>query len=428
MAPVHFELYWDGSSLWVSPPMAGTLTVDGERVQQWRQLAGRCRVEFGRAAFMVESSQSIAVPGAVVSSAPAAAAPEAPADLSDYDDDDATFVYQEAPVADSVPPLQGDATQMVDPSGMAGRPALGGQQPSGGAPSLGAPRLGGSGQAPAPPPSAPIGGGMKTQILDTESLGLPPMPEPGGGPAPAPGMGQGSGNMSDERPTLMASQMPTDVLPRGPEGGAPAAGGKAEATGKFAPPPSGLDADGGEKKKLELPPTRTLILLGVTLVVALGGLGFIMWKKSAAADAAAAAAASGEEQQAAQADTAANEHRQTLQAQRETQRALEARAAAGLEDTIREALEAARAEAIDGLGRRATDEETEAAVTNAERQALEKLAVDALTSNNYRHALVYYQRLAREHPGGPYAGMVHVLRAKVGCRDGVRPDGRPCSE
>ena len=126
VAPVHFELYWDGSSLWVSPPMAGTLTVDGERVQQWRQLAGRCRVEFGRAAFMVESSQSIAVPGAVVSSAPAAAAPEAPADLSDYDDDDATFVYQEAPVADSVPPLQGDATQMVDPSGMAGRPALGG--------------------------------------------------------------------------------------------------------------------------------------------------------------------------------------------------------------------------------------------------------------------------------------------------------------
>ncbi|MEO0323797.1 MAG: hypothetical protein AAF447_12630 [Myxococcota bacterium] len=58
VAAEAFELYWDGAMLWVSPPLGGTLTVDGERVQRWRQLPGRCRLQFGQGALLVESSQS----------------------------------------------------------------------------------------------------------------------------------------------------------------------------------------------------------------------------------------------------------------------------------------------------------------------------------------------------------------------------------
>lgn len=55
---VHFQLYWDGRMLWVSPPQHGTLLVDGEPVNDWRQLAGRCRIDFGGAAMLVETSSA----------------------------------------------------------------------------------------------------------------------------------------------------------------------------------------------------------------------------------------------------------------------------------------------------------------------------------------------------------------------------------
>ncbi len=55
---VHFQLYWDGRMLWVSPPQNGTLLVDGEPVNDWRQLAGRCRIDFGSAAMLVETSSA----------------------------------------------------------------------------------------------------------------------------------------------------------------------------------------------------------------------------------------------------------------------------------------------------------------------------------------------------------------------------------
>lgn len=54
----HFQFYWDGSELWISAPNAGSMLVDGEPVTDWRQLAGRCRVDFGSAAMLVETSSA----------------------------------------------------------------------------------------------------------------------------------------------------------------------------------------------------------------------------------------------------------------------------------------------------------------------------------------------------------------------------------
>lgn len=54
----HFQFYWDGRELWISAPNAGTMLVDGEPVTDWRQLAGRCRVDFGSAAMLVETSSA----------------------------------------------------------------------------------------------------------------------------------------------------------------------------------------------------------------------------------------------------------------------------------------------------------------------------------------------------------------------------------
>jgi hypothetical protein len=62
VAPVHFSLHWDGATLRVADTFgAGNVRVDGVPVaQQWRPLAGRVRVDFGRAAIVVEASSSSA--------------------------------------------------------------------------------------------------------------------------------------------------------------------------------------------------------------------------------------------------------------------------------------------------------------------------------------------------------------------------------
>lgn len=434
VAPVHFELYWDGSSLWVSPPMAGSLTVDGERVQSWRQLTGRCRIQFGQAAMMVESSQSvgIAMPGvAAAQGYGAAQGYQAPGD-------DATLMgpvgtgeldlHELAPIAgestmifdaDGGFDLEGESTRMVDagappmappmaPPPM-GRPAFGGVSPGPSRPV--APTLtpmtlmdpqGSSGHGSSPP-----GGGMKTQILDTSSLGL--------------------GEFNDEtRPPLGASQASTDVLPR-PFSAPPPPNSAAAATGKFAMPPSGADAEKPTGSKFQLPPMRTLILLGVTLVIALGGLGLIFWRKSQRQAEAAQAAQAAETNQTGEAEAAAAAVRQRIEAARTAQREAEGRLLATAEPRITAALTAARTAAEAALPRDTTPEVAATTLVAAERDALEKLGVEALGSNDYTVAFACFQRLAREHPGGPYAAMVPILRAKLPCTGGVGPDGRPCT-
>jgi hypothetical protein len=68
VAPFHFELYWDGSQLWAGNSAgAPGVTVDGDPLGEWRPITGRARIEFGRAAMLVEASEAaparVSLPG-----------------------------------------------------------------------------------------------------------------------------------------------------------------------------------------------------------------------------------------------------------------------------------------------------------------------------------------------------------------------------
>ncbi len=56
--PIHFSLHWDGGTLRIADLYnAGDVRVDGAALgSQWRPLLGRMRIEFGKAAMVVESS------------------------------------------------------------------------------------------------------------------------------------------------------------------------------------------------------------------------------------------------------------------------------------------------------------------------------------------------------------------------------------
>ncbi len=50
VAPIHFEMFWDGGTLWVTAPYGPEVRVDGHFVRDWMPLQGRFRIEFGSAA------------------------------------------------------------------------------------------------------------------------------------------------------------------------------------------------------------------------------------------------------------------------------------------------------------------------------------------------------------------------------------------
>ncbi len=56
--PIHFSLHWDGNTLRAADVYsAGDVRIDGQALtSQWKPLVGRARIEFGRAALVVESS------------------------------------------------------------------------------------------------------------------------------------------------------------------------------------------------------------------------------------------------------------------------------------------------------------------------------------------------------------------------------------
>lgn len=436
VAPVHFEFYWDGASLWVSPPMAGQLTVDGERVQNWRQIAGRSRVEFGSAAMLVESSQAVGLAAPVATQASTELAGHAaqvgerrgglapserstsipPSPTGELALDELSLIEGESTMIfdGQGVDIEGEATRMLDagpPSPVspvigspasAMRPVIGGAVAAHGSPAQ--PTLMSFPAVPSPPGGeAPL----RTQILDSSELGL-----------------DLASYEEQARPPLRAALVETDVLPR--PFSSPSPGSASGATGKFAMPPAGAEV-ASTRAKLQLPPKRTLILLGVTLCVALLGLGVIMMRKSQRREAAARALQEAQANQAGQAEAAAAAVRQRIEQARTAQQEAEARLLAQTEPRIVAALSEARTAAEVGLDRDATPELTSAILASAERDALEKLGINALGQNDYPLAFACFQRLAREHPGGPYTAMVPILRSKLPCSGGVGPDGRPCT-
>jgi hypothetical protein len=385
----HFELFWDGQSLWVSPPHeGGELTVDGERVQTWRQLVGRSRVEFGRAAFLVETSQTIAMPPpgrdtAMEQVVPRETVPGAPQmPRATEFDDDPTSALAERPDFGSLPPLDSEATQMVDGALVVGEGA-------------GRPMIGGS--------PGKFGGELKTQILDTEAAGIdlrpsskpPPPASPVAGPA-APG-----GPLGGQR------QIPTDVLPA-----VDGAKSVSETGSQFALPPQQPQE---EKKKLELPPRRTLILAGVTLLLAVIVLGSSVARRSSQEDAVAAANARNASQNASATAEAIREQAAAAAAERaETRQRRETALRDEVEDAIDEAVGKAEEEAVEAVEDAPSDEPLDLEEEKAKRArfAVQKLAVDVRARNDHRHALAYYLWLEENHEDvEAYGEMVRVLRS-----------------
>jgi len=376
VAPVHFELAWDGRALWLSPSPSAVVMVDGQPVMGWTQLVGQQRVSFGRAHMAVEASGA--------QQAATAAAPHAqvfgeelPTDPSDaqrhWGDDEPTNMYTGAA-------LTSDSTQMIDPSMMV-EPA----EPSG----VLAPRLGG-GTAPAPQAPTPD----STRIVDPSKLdpGRPTVPVDLPSKAPPP---------------------PTPAAPRPPPRRPPVPG-TTEKTAKFQPPPPSMTE---KKKRFEMPPKRTLILLGVTLLVCIGAFVFLGYRRGQRAEARAALM---EQQRAAErvrAEEAAARVRENIAAAQQAARQVEAQAMRDAESAWTAALQRAEEEAVESADRRTTEEELDRIILEARRIAGEKLAIDAVSNNHYDVALAHYQRLAQTFGDeGTYEAILPILRAKLRCQ------------
>lgn len=434
--PLHFEFYWDGKALWISPPTAGDLTVDGERLNGWRQLVGRARIEFGGAAMLAETSATIAMPHSaqqqideiaqsptVVHSGgsppPARSAPPPPrgrgkasvppppprgrppasmppppprsapaADLTPSLGAAPRIVVP--PSSRQVPPLSslavdsGESTALFDdvsamPSSVS-VPAFGDMTPS----------LEDLGAVPA------FGSSQSTQIFDAEAAGLDmsgsiPMPA-----APAP-----------QAPSL--SHLSTDVM----------AGRNQEDARFVAPPPVGLPSD-KKKPTFELPPRRTLILAGVTLVAALLLLvqSFISKanQREALAEARRAALVAEQERAATATAAAQEEADRRLAAVASAESALLVRAGEDAEEVE----ERAREDALEAMDPEYSSTQVRTRLREAEQQAVEGLAVRAASQNDHPGALGFYLYLAEKYPSeSAYPTIATILRLKVNCEGGI---------
>ena len=393
VAPVHFELFWDGSALWISPPFDGDLTVDGERIQGWRQMLGRSRVEFGRAAFLVETSHTIAMRSTGESLIPKQGTEEStqtsgmpPVPRNGADGDEA---FADSPTTafspeESLPPLEGDSTRMVD-----GGAGLAAPKPSFG--SAGRPMLGSS-EMPSPG-MTPIGtvAPLKTQVFDAEAAGL----QLDSSPPPPP---------SSAMPPLGGQRkVATDVI------------SSRVATGGFAMPP--VDPE-EQKSKLELPPRRTLILAGVTLVVALiflvGTLVVEQRQEEAVARQQRLQSVSTQESRSEALRNRVRQEASARIARREEREAAWKSAASGdIESAVTAAHAQAEAEAKERAPS-ATEEEpvdVEAIKATKARFAVQELAVKALERNDHAGAMAFYLWLGERYPEvDAYGEMIRVLR------------------
>ena len=100
VAAQHVELAWDGTQLWIGPAAgASDVRIDSEKLVDWTAINGRIRLEFGRAAMLIEAARGAPSLG-VPPPPPAAQSWDRPSDktaeLTDNLDD---MIVQEPPAA-----------------------------------------------------------------------------------------------------------------------------------------------------------------------------------------------------------------------------------------------------------------------------------------------------------------------------------------
>ncbi len=395
VAPQHFELYWDGSSVWLSPPKEGSLRVDGEIINSWRQVVGTQRIDFGQGAMVIESSHSAVAPQAslaAIHDAPDTVPPPPPpgaAPLIDdgipmldpdaFEDEKTNFLADD--LLPDAGPMAGEATRMLD-SGLdmsvessAPRPII-------------------NNAALGVSASMPMENAF-SQPLKTQVLALPPeqvaqMAERHSVPGQVPILGE------------------TDVMPRPSN------------QGGFQLPPSEV----AKKEPMKLPPPRTLALFGVTLVVAIGVMTWTSHNRSVRE--AAHARVQWQQHQNENAARFAEAHRLRIESEASRN---EDRYRVAIEEHA-DAIALARANARTAAEAEADPEmgpaERAAQVSLAERRAVERLAVNAVVANRFGEALACYQALSESFSDPAYATMTRLLRERLACRRGVRQDGSAC--
>jgi len=422
--PVHCELFWDGTALWVADTHgAGGVFLDGQRVAEWVQIQGPAELRFGTAALDIETSPP---EHEQMASRPDAARPVTMTDMHLPPEDARRSgpIFGGAASDDSIPELDAAATRVVA-SPLA--PPAAPEPPSDALADL-RPRLGGNvvaGSAEATrmvamPPARPAPAAPQRQT--PAPVVAPPPPSP---VAP-----------SFDQVEQVAPAFPPPDVPLQPAAAAPPADG-----GPFVAPPAApkppekasplapvleqlkpllaklkpqssaevVSASGG--KKGQALPTRTWIMLAVTLAAA---VGLLLWEEEEpemTSPAPPAAAVAPQPAGLAAAQPAVPEPEP---------------AAPPTAEAPAPGPEAPPSPAAPDASEAGTVNEAAAEGTE-DAKSLQRQAADHYIAGRYPEALVIYRQLAQANPQNEaYASMVQILERRTRCRDGVGPGGEPC--
>lgn len=428
--PMHCELFWDGTALWVADTHgAGGVFLDGQRVSEWTQIHGPAELRFGAASMDIETSPPV---HEQMASRPDHARPATVTDLLAPPERGSQPIFGGAAGDESIPELDAAATRVVaspvlPPAAPPASPPSGG-----GAMSDLRPRLGGQATAvsaeatrmvampvarpaaPARPPAPPERGPAAVVAppppappsLAAPAPVAPPMPPPDPGHAFAPPAAPDGGPAFAPPPAVPAPATKPSPF--------------AQILQKLKPESSAevVGASGG--KKGQALPTRTWIMLAVTVMAT---AGLLLWPEEEAevaapspASAAVAPSAAPEPAVAAPTPTAPTPADPTPADPAEPVPDPTAAAAA---TPAPSPAPSSPAPAASQTG----------AAADAPATSLQRQAADHYIAGRFSEALVIYRQLAQSEPTNPaYTGMVRILERRTRCRDGVGPGGAPCVE
>jgi hypothetical protein len=435
----HCELFWDGQALWVADTQGvGGVFLDGQRVSEWVQIHGPAELRFGQAALDIETSAPLQ---AKMVSSPDHARPVTRTDMvAPPDLRSGQAIFGGAAGDDSLPDLDAAATRVVSapPSfgapGAAARPSAPPAQPE--APSLDLrPRLGGGVASsagpvaaeatrmvamPMPPPAKPLAP-PRPPAPPAQSAPPPPPPPAAGPPAPP---------VAAEPPPQPPPQPPTWSDPGPAFVGPPAdagAGGKkgaglAGVLQKLKPESSAdvVAAAGGTKGQSL--PTRTWIMLGVTMAAA---VGLLMWEEEPVEEAEAPAAVQPGTPTVAVAaqpgtDPAPAATPGTPVAPVEPEPGGSAPSEPGAPTEVATPSERTAPSPPTEGGSQPASEPDEAPTG----PSMQRQAIDHYVAGRYPEALEAYRALQAQSPDEPsYVNMVRILERRVRCG----PGGTPCA-
>jgi hypothetical protein len=455
ISPFHVELYWDGSTLYVSDPQAaGDVRLNGQPVHAWTQVQGRAQLVFGRAIMDLETS--VVEPSVVMlnpTTAPRISAPlmgEATRvqNVDEPFEAESTRVqpaHEEMAPSRSVPPRapppppghpgpravppppqrEAQETLAVPVEGMAERPRLGAESAPIGQDATR--MIDGAAMFAAGKPSVTVSQGVAPVIAGSAFIAKQPVgfappagtpsfapQQPNFGGQPQPGFGQPQPGFGQPAPMMAASPATQPAIAAPPP----------MATGQFVPPPSHNEAGPTDAKSGSIPP-RTRILLLLFIVGAGLSIGFQQYRVRQANAFAAEVAA---RQRAAQAAALAA---QAGQPAVPGQPGVPAQPGVSGQPGVPAIPQPAPATAWVNPSTFVPVLETTYLVDAGFPRTPDSVAADLVGEGRQEDALVQYEALHAAHPERPeYGVMCEVLRRQIlqRCVNGRRWDGTLCTQ